>query len=230
MTKTVHALFLILLVSVSVAKAQKKPQQKKFIKEGIVTYSATYDIPADQPQDYNNLPSEITIYFRGDSSAAILSQDGSIIKGISVFKSNYRSMIVEIPSQSKKIFVELSPAEVDSEKMGAPTFTVKKDKETDEINGYKCTKTIITDVKTGESYDLWLTNDVDMEPNSVSRLVSNFGGVPIRFVTFNKGIKISAELEEIEELRVPKGFFSPTSEYEKMTYEDLKKITAALKQ
>ena len=65
-----------------------------------------------------------------------------------------------------------------------------------------------------------------MMPNSVSKLVSNYGGVPIRFVTFSHGIKISAELEEIEELRVPKGFFSPTSEYEKMSLDDLKKLSA----
>jgi hypothetical protein len=217
--KKLFALLMIFIASTVCVRAQK------VIKEGIVTYSVSYDIPADQLQNYSTLPTEVIIYFRGDSSAAIVNQGSAIIKGVTVFKANYHSMIIDIPVMAKKFFVELSAAEVAEEKASNPQLTGKPGTEQEVINGYKCVKTIVTDTKSGASFDIWLTNDVDIAPNSLSKLVSAFGGVPIRFVTFNRGIKISAELEGIEETVVPPGFFSPTKEYQHMTFTELKNLS-----
>jgi hypothetical protein len=212
-------IFLWFVVSVFEVKAQKQ------IKEGVATYSATYDIPADQLKNYGALPSVIAIYFRGDSTAAIVDQGGAIIKGVSVLKANYHSMIIDIPAITKKIFVVMTPDEVALENAGTPQFTAKATTEREVINGYKCTKSNITDTKTGNQYEIWLTNDIDIAPNSVSKAVSNFGGVPVKFITFNHGIKINAELLQIEEDVVAPGFFSPTKDYQPMSYSDLKNLS-----
>jgi len=214
----ISLIFLLFVFAVFDVKAQKQ------IKEGIATYSASYDIPADQLQNYGALPSVIVIFFRDDSTAAIVNQGGAIIKGVSVLKTNYHSMIIDIPNISKKILVVLTPAEVAQENAEVPLFTAKASMEKDVINGYKCTKTVITDTKTGKEYDIWLTNDIDIAPNSVSRQVSNFGGVPVKFVTFNHGIKINAELLQIEEDTVAPGFFSATKDYLSMSYSELKNL------
>lgn len=215
-TKKIIASFIALAMVITVVKAQKQ------IKEGVVVYSASYDIPADQLQNYSTLPTEITIYFRGDSTAAMVNQNGAIIKGVSVLKNNYHSMIVDIPANGKRIVVVMTPAEVEQEKATNPQFSGKSGTEKQKINGYNCTKTTITDTKTGAFYDIWVTNDIDMVPNSLSNLVSTFGGVPIKFVTFNRGIKINAELIDISETPVPPGFFSATKDYQPMSFEQLK--------
>lgn len=214
------ALFLMFAVTITAVKAQRQ------IREGIVTYSATYDIPADQLQNYSTLPPQIVIYFKGDSSAAIVNQGPAIVKGVSVFKTNYHSMIIDIPSVPKKIFVLLSQSEVEQEKASNPQFTGRNGTEKQVINGYNCTKTTITDSKSGATYDIWITNDIDIAPNSVSRLVSTFGGVPIKFVTFNSGIKINMQLEQLEETPVPAGFFTAGKDYQPMSYDQLKNLSA----
>jgi hypothetical protein len=214
--KKAVTLFLVLAITINIAKAQKQ------IKEGVITYSATYDIPADQLKNYGALPSIIITYFRGDSSAAIVNQGAAIVKGVSVLKTNYHSMIIDVPSMSKKIVVVLTPTEVAQEKAENPQFTGKNGTEKQVINGYNCTKTIITDTKSGATYDIWLTNDIDIAPNSVSKLVSTFGGVPIKFVTFNSGVKINVQLEELEETPVPAGFFTAGKDYQAISYDELK--------
>jgi hypothetical protein len=214
-------LILVLLIAVS----SRHVKAQHVVNEGHAVYSASYDIPADQLQNYGSLPSQIVIYFRGDSTAAIVNQGNAIIKGVSVFKTNYHSMIIDVPAAAKKIFVVMTPAEVAEDNAANPQFTAKSCTDKDIINGFKCTKTTITDSKTSQNYDIWLTNDVDIVPNSVSRPVSSFGGVPVKFVTFNHGIKINAELLVIEEDAVPKGFFSASKEYQPMSYEELKKLS-----
>ena len=214
--KKLTALFLLMAAILSNVNAQKK------INEGIVTYTVTYQLNADQMQYANLLPTEITCYFRGDSTAAITHQGAAIIKGASVFKTNYHSLLIEIPSTSKKIVVVMTPAEVEQEKAANPQLTGIKGTEKQVINGYNCTKVTVTDTKSGANYDTWVTNDIAMPPNSVNKPVSGFGGVPVKFVTFNRGIKIDAEIKEIKEVVVPPGFFSATKDYQPMSYTQLK--------
>lgn len=217
-TKRSVTLFLMLTTALTFTYAQKK------INEGTVTYTATYELSADQLLYADQLPKEITCYFRGDSTAAITNQGAAIIKGVSVLKSNYHSLLVNIPTASKKIVVVMSNEEVEQEKAANPQFKGTVGTEKQIINGYTCIKVNITDTKSGANYEIWVTNDIDMPPNSVSKLVSEFGGVPVRFVTFNRGIKISAEIKEINEVPIPAGFFSPTRDYESMTFAQLQAL------
>jgi hypothetical protein len=216
--RNIYILLIIIICSTAPLQAQH------VVTEGRAVYSASYDIPADQLLSYGALPTQIVTYFRGDSSAAIINQGDATIKGVSVIKTNFHSMIIDIPAASKKIFVVLTPAEVAEENADNHQFTANPGTDKDVINGFKCIKTMLTDTKTGTSYEAWLTNDISVASNSLSRAVSGFGGVPVRFVTFNHGIKISAELIVIEEAVIPPGFFSASKDYQSMSYQDLKKL------
>jgi hypothetical protein len=142
------------------------------------------------------------------------------------FKANYQSLLIDVPSMSKKIAVVLSPAEIQEAEAGNPKLTGTPGSEKQTIAGYKCTKVTAVDAKSGAKYEVWVTKDIDVVPNSVSHLVSTFGGVPVRFVTFNQGIKLNAEIKEIKETAVPKGFFSASKDYTPMTMEQLKNMTS----
>ena len=212
--KTV-AFFLLMCAALSYVNAKKK------INEGTVTYDVSYELNADQLQYASLLPKEITCYFRGDSCASIVNQGPAKIKGVTVFKANYRSLLVDMPTSSKKIVVVFTPDEVAQEKAANPQLTGVKGTEKQIIDGYSCSKVSITDTKNGAVYEIWVTNDIDLAPNSLSKLVSDFGGVPVKFVTFNRGIKVNAEIKEIKEMPVPPGFFSATKDYQPMTLSEL---------
>jgi hypothetical protein len=214
-TKKIAAVFLFLCLALCKVNAQKK------INEGTITYTVTYELNADQLQYQSMLPKEITCYFRGDSCASIVNQGPAIIKGVTVFKTNYRSLLVDIPSASKKIVTVFTPDEVAQEKAANPQLTGVKGTEKQVIDGYKCNKVTVTDTKSGNTYEVWVTNDIELAPNSVSKLVSGFGGVPVKFVTFNRGIRVNAEIKEIKEAPVPPGFFSATKDYQPMTLSEL---------
>jgi hypothetical protein len=159
MTRKLSAIFLLLAAASAGANAQKK------IPEGTITYTVSYELPADKQQYAEMLPKAITCYFRGDSSAALIDQGQATMKGVSVFKSNYHSLIIDVPAQSKKIFVVLTQQEVEAEKAANPQFTGAKGAEKQVINGYNCVKTTITDTKSGAKYDIWITNDIAVPPN-----------------------------------------------------------------
>ena len=211
----------ILMLSVLVIHATPADAQRKII-EGAITYTVSYELPAEKQQYAGMLPKEIVCYFRGDSTAAIVNQGEATVKGMSVFKADYHSLIIDVPSAGKKMVVVLTPGEVAQEKAAGPQFTGKKSTETQVINGYKCTKVAVTDPKTSVTYEAWVTDDIAVPPTSVSRAVSMFGGVPVKFVTFNNGVKINAEIKEIKEEAVPAGFFTASKDYEPISYTDLK--------
>ena len=223
--KTFYKIFAVIFLTMFAVKLNAQ----KIIKEGKITYSTSYDIPANQWKNDGSLPTEIVIYFKGDSTAAIVKQGLATIKGVSVLKSNYHSMIIDVPNLQKKIFVLLSTEEVQKEKSSIPQFTAINDTSKQIINGYHCNKIDLTDKATGFIYDLWVTQDISIIPNTVNRPVSLFGGVPIKFVTFNQGLRIYTELKLIEEIKVPDGFFSATKDYTTITYDELKKISLSEK-
>jgi hypothetical protein len=68
--KTISKLVLCLLLATGLSKgyAQKK------ISEGVVTYTVSFELPADKQQYAAMLPKEITSYFRGDSTATPINQ------------------------------------------------------------------------------------------------------------------------------------------------------------
>jgi len=91
-TKKITLLILLFVQAVYVS-AQKK------ISEGVITYTVTYDLDAEQLKYADLLPKKITCYFRGDSTAAVANQGDAIMKGVSVFKANFHSLIVEFTNR-----------------------------------------------------------------------------------------------------------------------------------
>src|SRR6201986_4959526 len=157
--KTIARICLIIffpLVTALQASAQKK------IAEGTVIYSVSYELPADKQQYADMLPKEITRYFRGDSVAEIVDQGGATIKGVSVFKSDFHSLLIDASANGKKIVIVLNADEIAKEKADIPQYTGKKTGEKQVIAAYSCEKVVITDPKANMSYDLWITHDIDI--------------------------------------------------------------------
>jgi hypothetical protein len=218
MTKKIAAICLLISTAGAV-HAQKK------IAEGTVIYTVDYELPADKQQFASMLPKEVTCYFRGDSTASVMNQGPATIKGVSDYKANYQGLLIDVPAASKKISVVLTPSEIEEMESTIPKLNGVKGSEKQTIAGYNCTKVVATDAKTNTTYDIWVTNDIDIIPNSLTHSVSTFGGVPVKFVAFSQGIKINAVLKEVKETTVPKGFFTATKDYESMSYEDLKAMS-----
>lgn len=223
--KTISKLALCLLLAAGLSKgyAQKK------ISEGVVTYTVSFELPADKQQYAVMLPKEITSYFRGDSTATPINQGQATIKSVQNYKTNYQSLLIDVPAASKKIAVVLTPADIEQSEALNPKLTGSQGAEKQTIAGYNCTKVTAVDAKSGAKYDVWITKDLNIVPNSISHLVSTFGGVPVKFVTFNQGIKMNAEIKEVKEAPVPKGYFTATKDYQSISMEDLKAMSGGSK-
>jgi hypothetical protein len=125
--------------------------------------------------------------------------------------------------------VVLTPADIEQSEALNPKLTGSQGAEKQTIAGYNCTKVTAVDAKSGAKYDVWITRDLNIVPNSISHLVSTFGGVPVKFVTFNQGIKMNAEIKEVKEAPVPKGYFTATKDYQSISMEDLKAMSGGSK-
>ncbi|MGV8880170.1 MAG: DUF4412 domain-containing protein [Sphingobacteriaceae bacterium] len=194
-------------------KAQKK------ITEGSAVYTVSYELPADKQQYAAIMPKEIKCYFRGDSSATLINQGSAKIKSILNFKAKFQSLMIDVPQVDKKIVVVLTPADQKKLSDKEPDFSGAPTTDTETIAGYKCTKVNVKDSKSGTSYEMWVTKDLDFTANAMTKLLSKIGGVPVKFVTYNNGVKINAQLKEVKEEVVPPGFFTVTKDYEPISMD-----------
>lgn len=208
----------LLLASLS-TYAQKK------ITEGIVTYTVSYDLPEDKKQFEAMMPKEIQCYFRGDSSATIIDQGEAKIKSILNHKADFRSLLIDVPSFNQKIAVQFTPDDLKKLKETEPDFKGTAADEKQKIAGYDCFKVDVKEAKSGTSYEMWVTKDLEITPNVMTHFVNNLGGVPVKFVTFNNGVKINAELRDIKEEKIPAGFFTASKDYKPMSLSELTALT-----
>lgn len=218
LTIKVFTLSIVLTGTVLASKAQKK------ITEGAVIYTVSYDLPADKQQYAAMMPKEIKCYFRDDSTATLIDQGPAKIKSILNAKAQFQSLLIDVPQFDKKFAVVLTPADQEELKAKEPEFSGTPGTETQTIAGYKCTKIDVKDNKSGLDYALWVTKDIELVPNTMTKLVAKLGGVPVKFVTFNNGVKINAQLKEVKEETVPAGFFSVTKDYQSMSMNDLMQV------
>ena len=159
-------------------------QAQKTFTEGLIIYTVTSNGQANEAKDY----------FKGDSSAYQFQQGPANIKLVSDDKANYMAFLIDVPVASMKKAAVLTPADIEQIQSQEPTFTATPTNETQTIAGYNCKKVVAKDNKSGTTYDVWVTNDASAPANSLTKLYSKFGGLPIKFSISQMGKKIDVLL------------------------------------
>jgi hypothetical protein len=203
------ALGLALSATVMSASAQKN------YTEGVITYGISSP----------NGDVDSKTYFKGDSSINISQFGPATVKVITNTQASYVAILVDVPVASVKKAAVLSPAEVEDAKAQAPNFTFTPGTETKQISGFNCKKVVAKDVKSGSTYDAWVTTDISIPLNGLTRYFEKAGGVPVQFTTIQQGQTINVVLKSVTADPVPAGTFGIPKDFDKITLEELKAMS-----
>jgi len=163
-------------------------------------------------------------YFTPDSSSFQYSAGPATIKMITSAKADYFAILVDVPVASMKKAAVATPGEIEEAADSEPSYTFTPGTETKKIGDYNCTKYTAKDTKSGTSYDLWVTNDISIPANILTRNFAGVKGVPVQFSYIPAGAKMAqlVTLKAISDEKVPAGTFAIGAGYDKISLSDLK--------
>lgn len=195
------------------------------INEGIVVYSLEWDVPPQAQAMASSLPSELNVYFKGDSSSMKIESQFFSSKSILNTAKEYERLLLDIPMAGKKYSVIFTPA--DQEKMldQMPQMELKASAETKTILGYQAKKYEVNESKTGKNFTAWFTKEVSITANPMSRFYEASFGFPLEFLSFQNGIPVKATVKEIKKVSVPAGSFGADKDYEEISYSQLMQMS-----
>ncbi len=201
--------------------AQNAPATGKKIAEGTLTYTVEWKLPEQMQAMASNFPTELKVYFKGDSSS--LKTESQMYNSTSIMNvaKEYERLLLDIPMMGKKYSIKFTPA--DQEKMldKMPELVLTGGTETKSIAGYNATKYDVTEKKTSQNSTAWFTKDIDVTPNSLTRFYDKGYGFPVEFTSFMNGLSVKATLKDMKEGPVPAGSFSASKDYEEITLDQL---------
>ena len=208
----------IVLVSLVNANAQQK------ISEGVVVYTLSWNVPEQAQAMAASLPTEIQVYFKGDSSSMKMESQFFSSQSILNTKKEYERMLLDIPMMSKKYSVIFTPADQEMLADKYPQMSFKPSTESKVLNGYKASKFEVYEGKTNTKFNVWFTKEVDITANPLSRFYEPSYGFPLEFTSFQNGMSVRASVKEIQKTSVPAGVFSASKDYEEFSYAELEQM------
>lgn len=210
---------ILTLAIVLVALVNANAQQK--ITEGIVVYTLSWNVPEQAQAMAASLPTEVQVYFKGDSSSMKMESQFFSSQSILNTKKEYERMLLDIPMMSKKYSVIFTPADQETLADKYPQMSLKPSTDSKVINGYKASKFEVYESKTNTKFDVWFTKDIEVVANPLSRFYELSYGFPMEFTSFQNGLSVKASVKEIQKTTVPAGMFSASKDYEEMTLTQL---------
>lgn len=208
----------IVLVSLVNANAQQK------ISEGVVVYTLSWNVPEQAQAMAASLPTEIQVYFKGDSSSMKIESQFFSMQSILNTKKEYERLLLDIPMISKKYSVVFTPADQEVEADKYPQMSLKPSTESKVLNGFKASKFEVYEGKTNTKFNVWFTKEVDITANPLSRFYEPSYGFPLEFTSFQNGMSVRASVKEIQKTSVPAGVFSASKDYEEFSYAELEQM------
>ncbi|MFD2163429.1 hypothetical protein ACFSJU_13560 [Paradesertivirga mongoliensis] len=204
-----------LALSVTLGFSQKK------ITEGSITYQVEYEVPANMQAMKASLPTEVKVYFKGDSTSA--SNKSAMYSSNLIMnpKTEYQRLLLEIPMMNKKLSVRFTPDDIETMKESFPELTFTEGAETKSVASYTGKKYTVSDKKTGKSADAYFTKEIEIPANSLTQYFDKQYGFPLEFTTSQQGMTVRALVKEIKEEKVPAGSFSASKDYEEISFSQL---------
>lgn len=195
------------------ATALSASAQKKYT-EGVVNFSTNMRGQAVDAKGY----------FRTDSSAFAFTAGPASIKILTDAEGKSMAILVDVPVANIKKAAIATPDEVDQAMAEMPNFTFAPGTETKQISGFNCKKVVATDAKTKKTYDIWITNDVEVPLTGIAKYYRSIGGFPVQYTSFSQGQSTEVTVKSISDEKVPAGTFGIPADFEKISLDDLKSM------
>lgn len=194
---------------------------QKTITEGTVVYTVEW-LPTPQMQQIAAMfPTELTVYFKGDSSATISKSAFTTTNSILNTKTEFQRLLIDVPMNGKKYSVLFSPDDIEMMKENGPDFSISAGTDTKKIHEYNAQKYNVTEKKSGKTTEAWFTKDIVVNQNSLTQFFDRSLGFPLQFNSFQSGMGIKAVVKEVKEGKVPSAIFSASKDYEEITFAQL---------
>lgn len=168
---------------------------------------------------------ESKIYFIPDSTVSVMQQGPALVKILANSKGTYIAILVDVPVASIKKVAVLTPDDIEQGMAAAPKFSFTPSTETKIINGYNCKKVDVKDTKSGSSYVAWVTNDITMPTNMLTKYFADAGGTPVQFTTIQQGQPLDVTLKAITDEKAPAGSFNIPAGFDKISLDELKAMS-----
>ncbi len=218
--KKIITLFLIILSS-SFVFAQKK------LTEGKLVFDITYP---DADLDANTLammPTESTIYFKGQMSRAEIKMQMGNTVAITDGKEGVTTTLMDMMGNKMAIKFTKEDIEKEKKKNGNEKPDVKITDETKTIAGYLCKKAVITTKNSNDkttTMNIWFTKDI-AAPNSMRSGASNYEGLDgfmMEFETKMNSLTMKMTCRSAEQTTVENSMFVIPEGYKTMTMDEMK--------
>lgn len=199
------ALGLALTATALTASAQKK------ITEGVIVLEMSI---RGQPLPAQN-------FFRSDSSAYKLNFGPAAVKLLTDANGKSFANVVEVPAFGVKKAAIATPDEVDQMVAAFPVLEFAPTTETKQISGFNCKKVVAKDTKTGKTYDVWITNDIEVPFTGLGKYYAKIGGFPVQYTSFSAQGEAVVTVKSVTAEKVPAGTFGIPADFERISMDDL---------
>ena len=150
---------------------------QKTYSKGVVTYVTNM-----RGQDV-----EVKEYFTTDSIAAVFTAGPATIRFVTHALQQSFVMLMDVPVVSIKKAAIANPDEVSQMTAALPALSFAEGTDTKQISGFNCKKVVVTDTKDNRTYDVWITNDIEVPDDVIPQYYKGIGGFPVQYTAFSQG-------------------------------------------
>jgi hypothetical protein len=220
MTRLKYIFLFALAISIlPVAKAQK----------GLFNGTITFNVSAEGDLTESTkkmIPTEMVYKFSEDKQS--LSFDFAMSEQKTIFDSSTKTANILMNLLGKKFAISQNLADIENlSKNKGETQSFKETKETKTIAGFPCKKVILTR-KTGNGTkipsSIYYTEAIDVSRFKIFNTFPEVKGFPLEFSITKGGVDLKVTAKEIKKENLPASDFLIGSDFEKISFEELKKF------
>lgn len=212
-------LLIIAFSLITVAKAQK----------GIFNGTITFNVSAEGDLTESTkkmIPTEMIYKFSEDKQS--LSFDFAMSEQRTIFDSSTKTANILMNLLGKKFAVRQNFADIENlSKNKGEAQSFKETKETKTIAGFLCKKVILTrksENGTEIPSSIYYTDAIDVSRFKIFNTFPEVKGFPLEFSITKGGVDLKVTAKDIKKENLPASDFLIGSDYEKISFEELKKF------
>lgn len=215
------ALAFVMIATIASVSAQKG---KGFA--GTITYEITYDTPGLDASMKAQMPSEMTLYLKGNKMAQ--ETKSAMFSQCVIVDSDSKTsiMLMDIPAMNKQVAMKISKEDMDKQLNEQPKVKVDLIDETKKIAGYNCKKAEVT--SGDNTITIYYTTEIGGDNMNWATQFKDIKGLLMEYsITENsQGMDITMKFtaKEVKEGKVKDSKFSIPSGYQELTKEEAKKM------
>lgn len=190
--------------------------------EGKIKYEITYPESSMPEAQQQRLPSNLTLYIKGNKVKSEMITGMFTRKTIKDAKEKKATTLLEIMGQ--KYAIEQTPEDIQKqiEEQGKPKVAITD--ETKEIAGRTCKKAIVTS-EDGDEQNIYFSPDIGKASlNFDSPAYKQINGIPLEYQMKTNMFTMKLTAAEVEEIKVSDDTFAIPNDYQKVTQEELQNM------